>query len=207
MKESEKERDTLKSRSKIRVGDFHLEIQENLQQITGAELQQALEALPDWRREAALKFKHEAGQRACAFSYLLLCQLLKEVYGITEQPHFLWGEHGKPTLLEHPEIHFNLSHCREALAVAVGPAPVGVDVECTGRCREGLLRYACSEEEVLRIQTATNPDREFTRLWTQKEAVAKLQGTGITDGFKEILLQDVHLETFENSTFITSIAY
>ena len=40
------------------------------------------------RREQALKFKFEQGQRLCVLAYQLLKQGLREMYGITESPVF-----------------------------------------------------------------------------------------------------------------------
>ena len=42
-----------------------------------------------------------------------------------------------------------------------------------------------NDDEMQQIGTS---DTIFTRLWTQKEAVFKLQGTGIRDNIKDILL-------------------
>ncbi len=86
-------------------------INDNLAQF---ELDEALPLLSVQRREQCLKFKYELGRKQCAAAYLLLCQGLREEYGITEPPIFAYGEHGKPMIVDHPDIHFNMSHCREA---------------------------------------------------------------------------------------------
>ncbi len=78
--------------------DYKLYVRDDLATITSEELEAAIASLPDWRREKALRFKHEQGRKECAFAYLLLCQALQETYGITQQPSFLIGEHGKPEL-------------------------------------------------------------------------------------------------------------
>ena len=57
-------------------------------------LEEALPLLSVQRREQCLKFKHELGRKQCAAAYLLLCQGLREEYGITEPPIFDYGEHG-----------------------------------------------------------------------------------------------------------------
>ena len=87
----------------------------------------ALAELSDQRREQALRFKHELGQRTCVAAYLLLCEGLQKEYGITDKPVFDYGEHGKPFIMGHPEIHFNLSHCREAAICIIAEHPVGID--------------------------------------------------------------------------------
>lgn len=169
-------------------------IKKGIADISTEELEQALAALPEWRREAALRFRHEQGRRECAFSYLLLCRALRENtdYDFEREgmPRFECGEHGKPTIAGHPELHFNISHCRHAVAVAVSDSEVGVDVECTGRYRESLASYTMNDAELQLIASAPNPDEAFTTLWTEKEAVFKLVGTGITDDVRNLLSVD-----------------
>ncbi|MBQ3313054.1 MAG: hypothetical protein IJG74_04555, partial [Prevotella sp.] len=78
------------------------------------DLQTALGEISEQRREQALKFKHEQGQRLCVLAYQLLKEGLRQEYGITDNPIFDYNEHGKPSIVGHPEIFFNVSHCKEA---------------------------------------------------------------------------------------------
>ena len=59
-----------------------------------------------------------------------------------------------------------------------------------------------SPEESEAIYAAPFPDIAFTRLWTQKEAVLKLKGTGITDDLHHVLdtenTKDIRIITTEN---------
>ncbi len=161
------------------------------------DLQQGLKEISEQRREQALKYKFERGQRTCVLAYLLLKKALKEEYGMVENPIFEYGEHGKPSIVGHPEIHFNFSHCKEAVACAVSRQPIGIDVESIGRFRESVARYAMNEEELAQILQAERPDIVFTRLWTMKEARLKLTGEGINDDMKSILVGDKKRYTTE----------
>ena len=151
------------------------------------DLPSALAEISEQRREQALRFRFERGQRTCVLAYLLLKRGLREEYGITDNPLFEYGEHGKPSIVGHPEIYFNLSHCREAVACVVADHPVGIDVECIREFRDSLVNFAMNIDEVVRIQAAECPDVEFIRLWTMKEARLKLTGEGITDDIKTAL--------------------
>lgn len=161
-------------------------INDNLAQF---ELDEALPLLSVQRREQCLKFKYELGRKQCAAAYLLLCQGLREEHGITEPPIFAYGEHGKPMIVDHPDIHFNMSHCREAVICMLSNKPIGVDVETIHRYSESLARYTMSDEEMEQILQSDNPALVFTRLWTMKEAVLKLSGHGLTDNLKPVLSQ------------------
>ena len=151
------------------------------------DLQAALEEISEQRREQALKFKYEQGQRLCVLAYLLLKQALRERYGITENPVFEYNEHGKPSIVGHPEIFFNLSHCKEAAICVVSDQPVGVDVEGIREYKESLVNYTMNDEEIAQIKSAENPASTFIRLWTMKEATTKLIGTGISNDMKTVL--------------------
>ncbi|MCR4764657.1 MAG: 4'-phosphopantetheinyl transferase superfamily protein [Bacteroidaceae bacterium] len=152
------------------------------------DLQTALSQLSDQRREQALRFKHELGQRTCTAAYLLLCEGLQAEYGITDKPVFAYGEHGKPFLKDYPHIHFNMSHCREAAICILADRPVGVDIESIREFKSSLVDYTMNLDEIRQINHADRPDLEFIRLWTQKEAVMKLTGTGINNNMKDVLL-------------------
>jgi len=156
----------------------------------------ALQQLSGQRREQALKYRYEMGQRTCAAAYLLLCRGLREEYGITELPLFEYGEHGKPSILGHPEIHFNLSHCREAAVCIINDRPVGVDVESVRPLKDSLAEYTMNDAELDEIRQAANPSLQFTRFWTMKEALLKLTGEGINNHLKNVLHRsDVIFET------------
>lgn len=151
------------------------------------DLQSALAEISEQRREQALRFKFERGQRTCVLAYLLLKKGLREEYGITDNPLFEYGPHGKPYIVGHPEMHFSLSHCREAVACVISDRPVGIDVESVRRYKEDVVRYAMSEQEQQLIATAERPEVAFIRLWTMKEARLKLTGEGITNDLKTTL--------------------
>ena len=126
--------------------------------IAGFDFEAALPLLSDQRREQALKFKFEQGRKTCAMAYLLLCEGLQKEYGITERPVFEYGEHGKPFIIGHPDIHFNISHCREGVICVVSDRPVGVDIESIREYRESLVRYTMNDREVQQIERAEHPD-------------------------------------------------
>ena len=140
-----------------------------------------LARLPEWRRQKALAYKQEQGQRECAEAYLLLEQMLGW------QPEFSIAEHGKPYT---PPVYFNLSHCKVAVACVVSDRECGIDVERIGRYNERLARYCMSDDEMQQILSAESPDATFTELWTRKEALLKLTGEGITDDMKSCLTSE-----------------
>lgn len=170
------------------------------------DLEAALEEISEQRREQALKFKHEQGRRLCVLAYQLLKQGLREAYGITENPVFEYNEHGKPSIVGHPEIFFNLSHCKEAAVCVIHDQPIGVDVESFREYKEGLVRYTMNDEEIRQIESSENPAAAFIRFWTMKEATMKLIGTGISNDMKTVIdSQRYHYTTVEKDSYIYTV--
>ena len=96
------------------------------------------------------------------------------------QPVFLYGTHGKPSFANGAMPHFNLSHCRRAVVVALHESAVGIDVESRRRISDQLMRHTCSTSELETVLAAPDPTDAFIRLWTRKESYVKYTGTGLT---------------------------
>lgn len=160
-----------------------------------------LPQLPLWRKKEVLRYKHLAGRVLSALAFILLKEGLRKDFGIEEELSFDYGKQGKPTLHNHQEIHFNLSHCkRGVLCVIDTTAPVGCDIEVTGRkISDALMLRCCNEAELEAIRQAETPNEAFIRLWTVKEAVVKYLGESIVSDLPN-LLRPTLLETLEINT-------
>lgn len=185
-----------------------IDIFDDMAQVTEEEIQRLLPLVSDERRAEALRYKHLFGQYACLKSYVMLRNLLEQ-QGLSHPFLFDHNEHGKPFLKDHPEVHFNLSHCKNGIAVAVSNQPVGIDIESYHLAGDGLLRYTMNEEEQRIINESDDPVRTFTEYWTKKEAVFKLRGTGITRDLHGLLQGDEVVETLVNpeKQYAYSVAY
>lgn len=181
----------------------------NIKEVSAEELERLYSQLPQWRKDKADAFRHEQGRRECILSFALLQLALSETFGITDELLFGYAEHDKPYLENHPEVFFNISHCREAVACVVDERPVGIDVECFGRYKESLAKHVLSEVELQRVMESSNPDREFTILWTKKEALLKMTGDGVGHEMKNILTEfsDVKIVSRECDGYAFSVAF
>jgi len=181
---------------------------DDMSQVTEAEVQRMLPLVDAQRREEALRYKHVFGQFACLKSWLMLKELLKPL-GIKDLK-MDFNEHGKPFLTHYPNIHFNLSHCKNGIAVVVDFAPVGIDIESFRKDNIALLRKTMNPTEAEWISTSPDPVETFTQFWTKKEAVVKLRGTGIIDDLHHVLDgEGYRLETHLNreKRYAWSVAY
>lgn len=116
-------------------------------------------------------------------AHRLLRECLKP-YGIdyTEETPIEYGELGKPSLKEHPEVHYNVSHA-DGIAVAMaGERECGIDAESVRAYRPNVIKRVFSEREKTLIEAAPEEERSllFFRLWTLKEAYVKAIGIGVS---------------------------
>ena len=87
-----------------------------------------------------------------------------------------YNENGKPYTENGP--HFNISHSRDLVAGVSSEAPVGIDLEHTGRNHKGVEKRVFSPEERSLINSGAD-DRLFFTAWTLKEACVKLFGKSL----------------------------
>jgi len=186
-----------------------VEIFPHMDLCTEAEVARMLPLVSPQRREEALRFVHTHGRFCCLKSYLMLLELLGAVSPTLDYttPEFTYNEYGKPFLKGRNDLQFSISHTKNAIAVALSNEPVGLDVEQIRHPSDSLLRKTMNEQERQRIASSGNPDAAFTALWTQKEAVLKLRGTGIVDELHDVLTDDtIFLETHIETGFAWTVA-
>lgn len=147
-----------------------------------------LPLVPFSRREKALRYKHLHGQYTCLRAWQLLHELLiahaylPATFPLSELT-YTEDEFGKPFL--RISACFSLSHTKNAIAVAIDNQPIGIDVEAIASAERladaHFLERTMNADERRWIAAATEPSVAFTELWTQKEALVKARGTGLTD--------------------------
>ena len=154
-------------------------IEDHIEAYTPSRLENLLRDISEQRRAQVKKFAHFSDRLTCALAYKLLKDALKSEYGMEQVPEFSYSEHGKPFFASHPDIHFNLSHCKKAVACALSPKPIGIDVERIRPFDKELAAYVCAPSELETLLNSPEPELEFTLLWTKKEALCKLRGDGL----------------------------
>ncbi len=170
-------------------------------------VEQCSSFFPKWRRDKMLNYKFLQGKVQSALAYLLLIHALREEGVFTEMPDFGYREHNKPYLKNYPDWHFNLSHCKNAVCCILSREDVGVDVEEVGEYKENLAAYISNEEELEMLHNSDNQADDFYRLWTRKESVFKLLGSGITKDIKHILNKDVVVDSYKIDNTWLSVSY
>lgn len=93
---------------------------------------------------------------------------------------------GKPSVVNAPGWHFNVSHSGGCVVCAVSSVAVGIDVEQVRTVREQdaiVSRYFHTDEaSALRAVDSVRQVQGFFRLWTAREAAVKCCGLGLARG-------------------------
>ena len=193
---------------KLEFSGTKIYIMDNIRDVSMDEVMRLQEMLPAWRREKSLAIKNDNVRRESVLSFALLMEALENEYGISDGLDVVYAERGKPLLINYPGLHFNLSHCRDAVACAVGQRNMGVDIERCGRYKERLARHVLNERELQKVMNSDDADMEFTVLWTQKEAYLKMTGTGLGGNMKDVLSGQVQckIATVDSKNYVCSVA-
>lgn len=146
---------------------------------------------PD-RQQKARRYKFPKGKALSLGAALALDKLLQR-RGLRERDQrYIEGKHGKPSLADHPEIHFSISHSSHFVACAMADCEIGIDIQHLVKVNEPLMRRVLSDEELGMVMAQQGEERQmlFARLWALKEAYLKAVGTGITDDFPSFSLEN-----------------
>jgi phosphopantetheinyl transferase len=171
-------------------------------------LQVAAWQLPDEMRLefARTKRPEQLYQRLSA--WMLLGQAVAQEYGIGSlaELQIARSARGKPYSRAYPGLFFNLSHCAAACACIVSGQRVGVDVEQLFPYREALAKRVCHREEweyLQELADAGDADQSYEVdsgghdskhlrflhiLWSAKESIVKMDGSGLGYGLDRLNL-------------------
>jgi len=152
--------------------------------------------LSDDRRAKINRLREKNGKKESVVAYLLLRLALLEVYGISTAVEFHHLDKGKPVLRDHPNIHFSLSHTRNAAACVVSDSVVGVDVQNIRAVTDRAARRVLTEAEYNEFIDALNPNEYFCEIWAIKESYMKMTGQGIAAAFKQLPAEDIKNKSF-----------
>jgi 4'-phosphopantetheinyl transferase len=150
----------------------------------------------------ALAIKNESRRHRYVIAQGHLRSLLsKTVKQPPEALRIAKTEHGKPYLVDFPEVAFNLSHSADAMVIAIGQnCRLGIDMEiCKSRTNFPALVDKCfAEVEASWWHALPEIEKslEFYRFWTRKEAFVKAIGRGISLGLNRCVINPENPETW-----------
>ena len=126
-----------------------------------------------------LRAKSNPAVRASSVTAWSLLAEGLHMLGADVLPEVRFDPGGKPRFTD-SLLHFSLSHSGKLAAVLISEAPCGVDIELVRPEAAARLRERClSDAERAR-------DCDFFEIWTKKECIAKLDGSGMPSHPSEI---------------------
>lgn len=150
----------------------------------------AMSCLEEEERERAQRFHFPRHQRRFAVSRAMLRAILGLYF--KKNPAellFTYGSHGKPKVNNTIHLQFNLTHSEDLALLAIGQQfPLGIDIEFfSTRPYLGLANTVFSSQEIAQL-SALPPwliPLGFFHTWSQKEALIKACGLGLSYPTKE----------------------
>jgi phosphopantetheinyl transferase len=134
------------------------------------------------------------------FSFIMRRIILSDFTGMpVDELRFHSNLSGKPLLLE-SKVNFNISHSGPYWCMALTEGQeIGLDIELIQKRKyeeEIVKSYFLENEQALYFQESDRDKRTilFFQLWTEKEAIAKMQGVGILE---ELSRKQTANETFQ----------
>ena len=135
---------------------------------------------PIERQNEVLACGNEKVRRQKYYAWELLKYALRESFGYEmERLSFCKGKNGKWTS---PNCCFSITHSHDAVAVAVGNAPIGVDLEKIAPEKAKFLQTVLTEKERQEFALLFNENERVDYLfeiWTKKESIFKKTGDGV----------------------------
>lgn len=96
--------------------------------------------------------------------------------------------------------YFNVSHSDEMIILGICDVDIGVDIEKIKDASSQMKRFIASDDE---YEYMVDEER-FFEIWTNKEALMKCVGIGITDKLKEIPALPINgVRVFEDELYIS----
>jgi 4'-phosphopantetheinyl transferase len=144
---------------------------------TDNELQERLSLLPENIQKPILLKRNHLDVQLSVTGNLLLIELIKHFCLDLKLTELFYNEYQRPYF--NSDFDFNISHSgNRVICCATLEGKVGIDIELMQPIAINQEDYFTPTEQA-NIRAAKDPDNEFFKYWTRKEAVLKAVGTGV----------------------------
>lgn len=158
-------------------------------EISGETEARLMSGLPVYRREKAEKYMRGSDRALSAAAWRLMRLAVREAAGLDGFAlTVLTDGLRKPYFAGCAGVHFNVSHCGNAVACAVSESPCGVDIEplmaADAEIARRVMPSICGE--LAAMADGAERDGFYTRGWTETESVYKsgaAAGGGLREGY------------------------
>lgn len=129
------------------------------------------------------RYRFDEDKLNSLFSELLLRYVLAKEYNLQlSDQNLVFEQNRKPYLSGNKQIHFNLSHSKNMVAVSIGNYECGIDIQMCDEISSDIFAKVCSPSELSFLNSLSSAEAKynFCRLWTLKECFTKAIGLGFS---------------------------
>lgn len=162
-----------------------------------------LNRFPDTFQDKIKKFRRWQDAQLCLLGRLLVETGIEKVSGRREVwKDVVYNEYGKPYLND-SSIGFNISHSEKIVVCALNASEIGIDIERkTNNIEPADFKEQMTDDEWMKIVSSADRSVAFYKYWTEKEAVIKYMGKGLSVPLKSFVINNNSTQ-IENQTIYT----
>ncbi len=162
-------------------------LEENHQKL----LQDELVKFPIHFQDKVKRYRRWQDAQLSLLGRMLLFEKVKEIWNQNcQDKEIQYTKYNKPYFTDN-SIQFNISHSGNIVVCAMtNKSEIGIDVEFMSDIEIDNFKSQFTEKESNRILLSNNRKDAFFEYWTQKEAVIKSHGFGLTIPLKSFEISD-----------------
>ena len=173
----------------------------------------ALPLLDAYETERYHRYRVEHARNDFLQSRRIIKTVLADFLNIQPRDVLLsYTENKKPYLADYPELKFSLSHCSNAIVLAICSDNVGVDVELIDRgeniwrnAEDFINEYAASV--IFSIDSSVHAMELFTLYWTAVESIVKLNDSNLMLEREKIALDIESFSSLEKLYSVNTLTF
>ncbi len=146
------------------------------------------------------------GEDESRFARKLLNKALLEEYGRPLSDFEITVLPGGKPVFRNSDICFNISHTKNAAAVALSDSPVGVDLQWIYEYNPRLADRICTQHEKKELFAAEDKAYFLYACWAMRESYVKFTGEGMRKSFRDIPCNGFSHTTRINENLVLSVS-
>ncbi len=168
-------------------------------------LQTYLHSFPQEFRAKILSYRRWQDAQLSLLGRLLLRHGLKTIEKANLENDLQYTDYNKP-YFKNNEITFNISHSGNIVVCAISERhEVGIDIEIMDSINIQDFKLQMTNNEWTTIVNATNKQTAFYNYWTQKEAVVKAGGKGLSTNLISFEIKNNFVKLDNNTFFVQNV--
>ena len=176
----------------------------NINDMTDREYDAFFALLDNKKRARVSRYKNFSDRKLGVCAEMLAKKAIAEKFSVSVSDVKISAKESGQPFCENFDIHLSLSHSGDYAVCAVSSAPVGIDIQKIVPYNPKTAKKVCSQAELAEIEKSGDKAAEFIKLWTKKEAVLKMLGTGVIGSMKDCL-DGQKAETIRFADYFVSI--